>query len=471
MPNGAARTPAEIAAVSAHLEAKGGIWTAMPPDYTDFSRDQLLKNLSDVAIAVGMETDADPAAISRAHEKNQDFVERSFDYFEGTRTVGRPIARAFCVPMRSSRHDQANASESTPFTPLLDPVRFGVDSDKRMRGMYGLPPTVLDTYTRSSLDEESGALVLVPMYSDMLTDLWPDRSDAQQAVAMATAAAFVLKETTLFAHHRLGAKVLGLGAILPHPTITNFGQRLREFDGMADLVTTTGHGGTVSMIVETVKKVMYETRTESFGRIGVIGGAGSIGMSATVALLHAFDDYIIHSHDRRHLDLSAHEAMRDRVTIEDSSAEVLRATNIIVTAVTGSIDLDNEEYDGIDLTGKVIIDDSQPGCFDKEQVEERGGKLLWVVGEDGSDSHFITRDGLYTDGTPYNYGNTSGLYGFHAEFACGQEAAVIAKYGAYDRAIAGPVTPESAQRISTLFSEAGVRVAPFQAYGQPVSFD
>jgi len=168
--------------------------------------------------------------------------------------------------------------------------------------MYGLPPTVLDTYTRGSLDEENSARVLVPMYSDMLMDLWPDRSDAQQAVTMAAAAAFVLKETAQFAHHRLGAKVLGLGAVLPHPTITNFGQRSREFDGMADLVTTTGHGGTVCMIVETVKKVMYETRTESLGKIGVIGGAGSIGMSATVALLHAFDDHIIHSHDPRHVD-------------------------------------------------------------------------------------------------------------------------------------------------------------------------
>lgn len=163
--------------------------------------------------------------------------------------------------------------------------------------------------------------------------------------------------------------------------------------------------------------------------------------------------------------------MRGWVTVEVSSAEVLRASNIIVTAVTGSIDLDHAEYDDIDLTGRVIIDDSQPGCFDRRQIEKRGGKLLWVVGEDGSDSHFITRDGLYTDGTPYNYGDTSGLHGLHAEFACGQEAAVIARFGAYDRAIAGPVTPEGTQRISALFSDAGVRVAPFQAYGQPVAFD
>ena len=75
--------------------------------------------------------------------------------------------------MRSSRHDDANASESTPFFSLYDPDRFGVTSDKRMRGMYGMPPTVLDTYMRSDWDNETGALVLVPMSSDMLSDIWP----------------------------------------------------------------------------------------------------------------------------------------------------------------------------------------------------------------------------------------------------------------------------------------------------------
>jgi hypothetical protein len=48
---------------------------------------------------------------------------------------------------------------------------------------------------------------------------------------------------------------------------------------------------------------------------------------------------------------------------------------------------------------------------------------------------------------------------------------VIAKYHAYHNAIRGPVTPEGVRAIGKLFLEAGVRAAPFQAFGQPVSID
>jgi hypothetical protein len=462
------RTDEEVAAVDAHLEAKGGAWTAMPPNYTGFDRDQLLQRLDEVAAAVAIETDADGVEIKRAWLASQDFVNASFDFFEGHREIGRPVSRAFCVPMRSARDDDANASESTPFIPLYDPARFAVSSDKRMRGIYGLPPTVLDTYTKSDQQNETGALVLVPMYSDMLKDIWPNRADLAAAARMAELAGTVLSASAEFAHLRLGARVLGLGAILPHPTITNFGQKLHAVDGMQELITTTGHGGTVYMIVNTVRKIWSETSIQSRGRIGVIGGAGSIGWSTTCAALEMIDDHEIYTYDKRIAELRAKARLSNRIRVAPTAADVLRDANIVVAAVTGKIDLDAAEFAGLDLDGKVIIDDSQPGCFDRGQVEARRGKLVWVVGEDGSDSEFITRDGLHTDGVPYNYGDNAGLYGRSSEFACGQEAAVIAQHGAYEHAITGPVTPENVREIGKLFEDSGVRVAPFQAYGQPV---
>jgi hypothetical protein len=465
------RTVDEMAAVDAHLAAKGGAWTAMVPNYTAFDRDQMLQRLDEVAAAVAIETDADGVDIKQAWLESQAFVDASFDFFEGRRDIGRPLSRAFCVPMRSTRDDDANASESTPFIPLYDPKRFAVSSDKRMRGIYGLPPTVLDTYTKSDCDNETGALVLVPMYSDMLNDIWPDRTDFAAAARMAEVAGAVLSASAQFAHRRLGARVLGLGAILPHPTITNFGRRLHAIDGMEDLVTTTGHGGTVYMIVQTVRKILSETSIRSRGRIGVIGGAGSIGWSTTVAALEMIDDHEIYTYDKRLADLRTQARFSNKITVARTAANVLRDANIIVSAVTGRINLDNDEFAGLDLDGKVIIDDSQPGCFDKEQVEARGGKLVWVVGEDGSDSEFITRDGLHTNGVPFNYGDNAGLYGRSSEFACGQEAAVIAQRGAYDHAITGPVTPDNVRQIGKLFEDSGVRVAAFQAYGQPVWLD
>jgi hypothetical protein len=456
------RTPKEVAAVSASLEAKGGVWSAPVPNYSNFSREGLLVNLDQAAAVVAEETDADRIELKQALVDSQTFVHSAFDYYEGKRDVGRPIARAFCVPMRSTRDHEANASESTPFLPLYDPARFGVNSDKRMRGMYGIPPTLLDTYTKSDADNETGALVLVPMYADMLNDPWPDTKD------LVAVSGVILKEAIQFAHIRLGAKVVGLGATLPHPAATNFGRHLRAIDGMENLVTTTGHGGTVYMIAETVRKVLTETSIESRGRIGVIGGAGSIGWSTIVALLEMIEDHKIHSYDRRVMDLASYATFSDRIHVASTAADVLRETNIIVAAVTGRINLDDEAFAGIDLAGKVIIDDSQPGCFTRRQVEARDGKLVWVVGEDGSRSKFISRDGLHTNGVPYNYGDHSGLDGHHCEFACGQEAAVIAKYGAYEHAVRGPVTPEVVRTIGGLLKDAGATVAPFQAFGKPV---
>lgn len=451
-----------MAAVSASLEAKGGVWSAPVPDYSSFSRARLLANLDMTAAVVAEETDADRIELAEALADSQCFVHSAFDYFEGKRDLGRSIARAFCVPMRSTRDDEFSASESTPFLPLYDPQRFGVDSDKRMRGMYGIPPTPLDTYTKSDADNETGALVLVPVYADMLTDPWTDVND------LAAVSGLILKAAIQFAHIRLGAKVVGLGATLPHPSVTNFGQHLHAIDGMEGLITTTGHGGTVYMIVETVRKVLYETSIESGGRIGVIGGAGSIGWSTIVALLEMIEDHKIHSYDRRVMDLNSYATLSDRIHVAESAADVLRETNIIVAAVTGRIDLDDKEFAGIDLAGKIIIDDSQPGCFARRQVEERNGKLVWVVGEDSSSSKFISRDGLHTNGVPYNYGDHSGLVGHHSEFACGQEAAVIAKYGAYEHAVGGPVTPDDVRTIGRLLKDAGATVAPFQASGKPV---
>lgn len=465
------RTPEEQAAVSAFLSSKGGIWTAHPPNYSEFSRKQLLQNLDDVLEAVTLETDANLVGVKQAYLDSQTFIHASFDFFEGRRDLGRPVARAFCVPMRSSRSDDTTASESTPFISLYDPERFGVTSEKRMRGFYGLPPTVLDAYTRSDEDDESGALVLTPLYADMLKDVWPDRTNVEQAGRAATIASAVLRETVKFAHQRLGAKVLGLGATLPHPTITNFGQKLHAIEGIRDLITTTGHGGTVFMIVKTIEKVLAETLIQSNGRIGLIGGAGSIGWSTTVAVLEAMHDHTVCSYDKRIVDLKQHASVQKRVCVASSIAEVLRTTNVIVAAVTERIDLDDESLGEIDLNGKVIIDDSQPGSFCRNQVEARGGRLVWVVGEDGSESRYITRDGLHTNGIPYNYGDTAGLFGPASEFACGQEAAAIARYRAYDHAVTGPVTPSDVRNVGRLLVETGVQVAPFQSFGQPVVFD
>ncbi len=468
---------AERDLVCQRLEREADIWRRTPTaaDYMTFNHGTMISKLEQVYKAVKSETNADVNEIEAAYQQSGNFVDRAFQYYEARPGdgLGQKIDRAFVVPMRSDRYNEDYSSESTPFYPLLDPYKFGVDSNIRMRTMYGLPPTILDTYLRSDQPHESGALVLSTMYADMIPDLRPNRNSPEQTMQLLKVAQFVLKETVEFSHKRLGANVIGLGAILPK--LTDFGNSLRAIDGMDKLVTTTGHGGTVHMIAETVDKITRETSVDHHGKIGIIGGAGSIGYSSLDVLRDRLHTVDIYTFDKNEQLLQTKLAARDDAAhlhqMKDAIA-VLQTTDIIVSAITGRINLDQvDPHQAIDLSGKVIIDDSQPGCFDQEQVTQRGGRLVWVVGEDGSQSDFIVRDGIFSGGSPYNYGDKSGLYGERSEFACGQEAAVIAKYQAYDKAIRGPVDPDSVRAIGKLCLQAQVRPAAFQAFGQPVQID
>ena len=137
-----------------------------------------------------------------------------------------------------------------------------------------------------------------------------------------------------------------------------------------------------------------------------------------------------------------------------------------MTAITERIDLDEEEKISgkpIELFGKTIIDDSQPGCFDRAQVEARGGRLVWVVGEDTSEQQAFKRLG------GYGYGEAAGLYGDKAVWGCEAEAGSIAMSRSYDHAVNTQVSSEIARKVGKICFDAGVRVSsPLQSFGQPV---
>ena len=473
------RTPQEREAVTAYLKATGDPWTALPPDYTNFSLCELSKRLEQVRDAILGETDAAKADVEAAYERSRYFLDSSFDFYEGKKDLGRRIERAFVLPMRSTRFDQDDvetgsgyASESTPFGPLLDATRFGVSSEIRMRAMYGFPPAVLDTYLRSSNDDEAGAVVLAPLYTDMIRDIWTDPSSVEQSMRLAKTVDEILVKTAQFVHLRLGADFVGLGATLP--LLTDFGDKLRRIEGMEDLTTTTGHGGTVYMIAKTTLELMKRSYIDSGGTIGVIGGAGSIGWSSVQALRKMLPDHKIDVFDKRAdrmIDLLAANPELDAIELRESVSDVFKNNNYIICAITDQLDLTTPEFEEVDFSKIRVVDDSQPGSIDRIQIESRGGKVFWVAGKDGSASKFMTRDGYYTNGVPYNYGDNSGLCGESTEFACGLEAATVAAHGDKSKAVNKRVQYRDVEVVGELFDEYGVEVADFQSFGRPVDID
>lgn len=464
-PNDHYPTREERANVSAYLKKLGGFWEGTP-NYETYSQKHSHLRLNELYDAIYKETDVDLNKLNAAANTSHAFIEDMYANYNGTPTIG-DISRVFLVTRRAHRFDSTDEyeSESHYHIPLAS-HQFGVDADIRMRSMYGWPPAVIDTYTKSTSRAERGALMLAPLYADMMADL------ANHPISLNRAVHKALYESIQLARHKLKADIVGLGALLPK--ITQYGQSMHTMDNFDNLTTTTGHGGTVYLITETVRKVIEETSTKVDNRVGVIGGVGSIGWSSISAIRDMDPAIELLAYDKRN------EVLAERiqsngyhnVSLATGAIDVLNNTNVIVTAITEQIDLDNIDPEkALDLQGKVIIDDSQPGCFHREQVEARGGHLVWVVGSDESENKLATRDGRYTGGIGYNYGDSSGLYGATAEFGCGLEVAAIARTQEYDSAIDKSVRPQDVKRIGALFRATGFTVAPFQSFGKPVEID
>lgn len=422
------------------------------------TRDTILRRFDTITAINGIVDGVVSSELATAHERSVAFVEEAFDIFEG-KAEAPSVEWAFAVPSRGEElQGEHYASEVTFFLPLLDP-RFGVNAMVRQRSVAHLAPAVIERY-KGDEEGRSGALVWTPVYFDPLI-----RRDKRRAIESVAAAQYRVNEAAEFTRHRLNASVMGLGAVLPG--LTKFGKTI-DVEG---LHTTTGHGGTVHLVAETLRKVA-ETK-EGAVSVGAIG-LGSIGLPMFKTLydheeLTDIKQFTVH--DINHL-VAAEAAKvgtsRRPVHFAQSQIPVLERSDIIIAAATIPTDLDALESEAgrvIDLTGKVIIDDSQPGSFDRAQVEARGGALVWVVGEDGSEQHAFERQGGYA------YGDVAGLYGSRSVWGCEAEAGSLALLERPELAIRSGVTPDIVRKVGAVCVEAGIRVpATLQSYGRPVEF-
>lgn len=434
------------------------------PHYTTFSLESSLARINDVHNTVRRYSNADPVAISEAYDGTIEFFRRAFERYASAAPLGDETPqRAFAVPMRISRNNESYASEVTPFAPLLDP-KFGINADIRQRTVVGLPPTVLETYTATTGDIR-GVLLLTPLFEDMTAD-YIGKGGLLKHIKMMQLGRAVrgnINETARFAAEQLGVRVMGLGAIIPK--LTAFGTTIKQ----PGLETTTGHGGTVYLIAETTKKIIEEHIQQDEITVGIIGASGSIGYSSLDVIAEQIPHALLSVFDKRQQKLQKliHER-EDSAFIHQTKdiLSVLEQSDVIVTAVTTPIDLDREDPDRLlDLTGKWIVDDSQPGSFEREQVEARGGKLVWVVGSDETSDRSITRD------SGYNFGDEAGLYGPRSIWGCEAEAAVVGAQQDMSYAIREQVNPRHVRSIAMLCRAAGVGVADWQSYGKPVHID
>lgn len=397
--------------------------------------------------------------VEENYNTSRDFVEHAYKEFEAEGRSEAAFEWGFLVPVRGDESKgNEYASEVTKWLPLLDPSN-GVGPMELQRTVANLPPVKIEEYAGTG--DMQGGIIFVPAYFDPYTFHHAPRTFVSEIIP---AVQRRTSEAARLARQRYGMSLIGLGAVLP--VSTKFGNSIQE----PGLTATTGHAGTVYLVHETVKAVaeMYQEAP----RVGVLG-LGSIGGSSLDMLRHsdinqAVRSYVIYDHDQHKT--AAHFASRNGEVViwARSELELLRHSDIIVTAITEAIDLDALEIQTgspIRLDGKVIIDDSQPGCFSREQVEARGGKLVWVVGQDNSSSRFLRRLG------GYRFGDVSGFAFDAAAWGCEIEASALAVAGRKDLATNSPVKHQAAIHVGGVASDVGMGVSnPLQSFGQTVEF-
>lgn len=386
------------------------------------------------------------------------FVDSTFAMYRDKPNVeGRSMADAdgsfaFIVPARMSREHAEYGEEVEPIIPAL---RY-VPNELRAQMMVGLPPFIIDTY-QPDQEGRRGYLVFAPIYGDMQSDL--------SLVDGIHAGREIVSDAVNFADRRLGVSVAGLGATLP--AITRYGKTITN----KNVITTTGHGGTIELIADTVEVGRGGIEPESIGVLGL----GTIGLSIAEIIADKYPKATVNVHD---VDVGRTARLlasgRDRYTVSESPRQLIDESDVVISAIAGAmIKLKDEGVEN--LEGKLVVDDSQPGSFYPHEVQERGGAYLWVVGQDSMGKTAVRRG--------YDYGTLvdphNDVFGCEAEAAClsryrtellaeGMDEATV-NITVREVALQGPVTSKQAKRIGELFAWYGIKAAEPQAFGKPVT--
>lgn len=367
---------------------------------------------------------------------------------------------AFVVPARMSRHNTEYGEEVEPAIPAF---RY-LPNELRAQMMTGIAPFIIDVYKKDACGKR-GYLVFAPIFGDMMEDYQDELMEALR-IAQQT-----VNDTVDFAQERLGVELVGLGATLP--AITNFGKAINN----EKVITTTGHGGTVQLIKETVRSGILQGYTsrrkmpDSQTEIGVIG-LGSIGSSIAHLMADDFKDSQLNLYDKkeRRVQQAAERLAKynGRIKTFDSVGQLINQSDVIVSAVTSKVPV--LELGLETMADKFVVDDSQPGAFDPNEVEQLNGRVAWVI---GTNAQNIERH-------DYDYATMHDPK--HDIFGCEAEVAALSIYAQELRergmsqsvvkriiaklALQESVTPKSARLIGALFKKYDISAAPLQAFGK-----
>ncbi|MCU1345029.1 MAG: hypothetical protein JWL70_1295 [Acidimicrobiia bacterium] len=423
------------------VDASGGdaLWV---PRYGSYDQELTVRRLASALKIVrrhGHQWDAVEAAYDVTIER----ISHAFALYEGREVPRSSASFAFLVPARLSRYCvafQHEADTMLPFFRYLDGVSKQLISSS-------LCPFVLDRYEATA--GRGGIMVSCPIGPDLLTDMG--------LPAAVRAARHITQDAVGFVRERFGVNIVGLGAVLP--SLTNYGRSIH----VPGCRVTTGHAGTAWLAASMVHRTACTTGADEASVIG----AGAIGSVIARAVLDGREIKRVTLYDT---ELGKAERLAEQLrgvgysrVVAAQTVEQAFGSPVIIGATTTPVDIGSAALARVDLSGKIIIDDSQPSSFDIDQAESRGAAVCWVVGSDHSPRSTCTRVGYWDE--PFDYGG-SGPARPGDVWGCEAEVHALWHTGALDLAVTGPVQPADVLQLGNLCEEAGTAIASPQRRGE-----
>lgn len=419
--------------------------------------------LREQSIAIGK----NPAEIDEEAEVSYQFLERVFDEYDSeSQLPHRKLGSfAFMVPTRIRRevdgHSDGYMNEWAFFHPMLQRV----DSNIAQRFLVGTPPFIVDQYGVDAKGRR-GYMLFAPFFADMGSDIGADAF---------TTIPKIMRDSIEFAR-KIGVETVGLGATLPGVLFTfdkareDIAEKVKkglasqkELDaidfGDKEMRITTGHAGTVWLITKTLEALKNNGHQGLDGKIGIIG-TGNIG-TATLDYLRkglGYEKDILVSDKAPHRALKLQETIEGVIAAENNTA-LLQEADTIICAATTPVRLRKLGGLGLEaLRGKAIIDDSQPGAFDPDEVKAYGGQIVWPIGQDTTPLGEMTLEWLTYSG--YGPVRRSEVWGCQLESWLVQRHQKVSEL-----AVRSQVQPQDVLRIDPYLRKHGIKAAPLQAQG------
>jgi hypothetical protein len=357
------------------------------PPYGTYNHAALIEKLSILQILLKGEP---KEFVEEEARITREFFDRCFQDFEAPTLDKIPGSFGFVVPPRVRREVLGESDDYMAEWEEICPILRHFDSSIAQRVLVGLPPFLVDSYGTDD-DGRCGYMLCAPMHSNMKDDL--GKSDPLNHYLIGKK----IMNDTLDLAKKLDIRTVGWGATLPRFLfkVNEVGDKL-DTQGME---LTTGHAGTVWLMGETIKSLTEKGRKGFNGNIAILG-AGSIGV-AFIEHLRQNLGYtgIITVFDSR---LEALDKVLDLgykdIRVVANEKELIQSSDTIVCAATTTLSFEDLDIQATDVDGKVFVDDSQPGCVDLQEVKERGGEVVWVIGQDASNNGDLTRSAFSYNG-------------------------------------------------------------------------